>query len=71
VITEASAGLVDILDVFYNASDAVLNGITVSEDSIYTYARALREGGQFMSVTLNTVTTNEDGSISFIIYITW
>ncbi len=71
VITESSTGLVDILNVFYSASDAMLSGIATSEDDIYSYARALRESEQFVSVTINTVAVNEDGTIGFIMYITW
>jgi type IV pilus assembly protein PilM len=71
VITESSAGLVGVLNVVYSASDVIINGIAGNEDDIYTYARTLRESGQFATVTVNTVAGQEDGSIAFIIYITW
>jgi len=59
------------LNVFYSASDAMLSGIPTSEDDIYSYAPAFRESEQFVSVTINTVAVNEDGTIGFIMYITW
>ena len=71
VITGSSAGLVDVLNVFYSAGDAVISGAGAGEDDIYSYARALRESGQFKSVTVNTVVENEDEALEFTIYITW
>jgi type IV pilus assembly protein PilM len=71
VITTLSAGKVDILNVDYIVYSAVINGSGISEDNIYDYARALRNSGQFKSVTVTTVYEKDEASLAFVINITW
>jgi type IV pilus assembly protein PilM len=70
VITGLAQGTVDLVNVAYETNEANIDGTAAGENDIFTYARALRDSGQFLSVAISSVSQNET-SFSFTLIITW
>jgi type IV pilus assembly protein PilM len=64
VVDVAPAGL-NITDMAYQTDGIALNGVASSESLILTYARSLRSGGSFASVTVSSIEALPGGLFGF------
>jgi Tfp pilus assembly protein PilN len=65
VINLVPAG-VNITGVGYQADSTNITGTASSQSLILTYARSIRSGGRFASVTISSMETLSDGTFSFV-----
>jgi hypothetical protein len=60
-IVELAAEQVTLGGVSDGGSSVSVSGSASSEDNIFSYARALREGGRFSEVWINSITSSTTG----------
>jgi type IV pilus assembly protein PilM len=65
IVNDAPKGT-SITDIEYQTGGITLKGVAPSQSLVLTYARSLRSGGRFESVTVSSVETLPEGLFSFI-----
>ena len=64
IVSDLPSGI-NITGIQYIAGDITVNGVAASQSLVLTYARSLRSGGRFASVTVSSVEALSDGTFSF------
>ena len=64
IVNDAPSGL-SITDIEYSVEGITVKGVASSQSLILTYARSLRSGGRFASVTVSSIETTPDGLFAF------
>ncbi len=70
IITGLSEDIIDVTLITYTVDEATISGIAASEESVFKYADALENSGQFSTVLISSI-SNEINTFSFQIKLLW
>jgi len=70
IITGLSEDIIDVTLITYTVDEATISGIAASEKSVFEYADALQNSGQFSTVLISSI-SNETNTLIFQIKLLW
>ena len=65
IVNDVPTGL-NLTSIEYQADSITITGVAPSQTLLLTYARTLRSGGRFASVTVTSIETLDDGTLGFV-----